>query len=127
MGQRVFVRTFLPMSLRWSHFQPPSATVRVPRRAFRHCDLGHFTYDVDSQTTIFVFDTIVMPNPVGSGAGEFPNVLKAGIYEVDLILTGDNVHVERGRWRIEFPPEWSEDEDEMLERIRIERVASSTQ
>lgn len=33
-GRRERVSTFLPMSLRWSHFQPPTTTTRVPIGGF---------------------------------------------------------------------------------------------
>jgi hypothetical protein len=39
-GREEPVSSFLPMSLKWSHVG--GTTIRVPRRLFRHCDVGFF-------------------------------------------------------------------------------------
>lgn len=113
-GQKKAVSSFLPLNLKWSHVG--GVTIRVPRRLFRHCDLGHFQ-PVGNQT-VFILDTIVQPNPVGTGTA--PNVLFPGTtYEIELRLSGDNTKTIAGRWRISFGSGWSDDEKTMLGRVQI--------
>lgn len=117
------VKRFLPMSLRWSHANPPTSISRVPRDLFRHCDLGRFqlvTYTQQPiQRPVFVFDTIVQPNPVARG--EMPNVIEPGEYEVEVRLSGDNTRTMTRKWILRFDDTWSDDEDPMLrDHISIE-------
>jgi hypothetical protein len=116
--ERVQRETFLPLNLSWAHVG--GSTMKIPRGLFRHCDIGRFEQDAQSTSTVFVFSTIVQPNVVATGS--FPNVLKAGDYEFDLLMTGENVKPVRTTWRLSFPPAWSDDQDEMLNRIAISRV-----
>lgn len=127
-GNRRRVDTFLPMSLRWSHFQPPTTTIRVPKGGFRHCDLGHFvsTQFVGSLNpglqlppggSRFWLDTIVQPNAVAGS--DVPNMLDPGEYEIELRLIGDNVKPLTTRCRVSFEAEWSDDESMMLGRIEL--------
>lgn len=126
-GRRIPVPTFLPMSLKWSHFQPSTITTRIPRNGFRHCDLGAllpsdlFGYSPPvSGEPRFRLDTMVQPNPVAGG--EIPNVLSPGRYEIELRLTGDNVRTVAERWIIVFEAAWSDDAQTMIDRLHIEKA-----
>jgi hypothetical protein len=118
-GGKKLVSHFLPLSLSWSHVG--GATIRVPRKSFRLCDLGHFGLE-GSQTMLFL-DTIVQPYAVGHGA--LPNLLPPGEYEIELQLSGDNATTKSGRWRIAFGSEWSDDEKKMLRKVQVEPLPSS--
>lgn len=109
------VPTFLPMSLTWSHFAPPSSTVRIPAGLYRHCDLGRFQPIHDR--VVFVMSVIVQPNPVAGGA--IPHVLEAGTYEIDATITGDNVAPTETSWKLTFDGHWEEDETAMLQRVEL--------
>jgi hypothetical protein len=108
------LQTFLPLTLAWSHVRTVSS--RVPSGLFRFCDLGRFQRD-DQGQTIFVFDTIVQPNPVAGGV--YPNVLYPGEYRFELALGGDNTNRETGRWLLRFGSGWSDDEATMLSMVSL--------
>lgn len=112
------VPTFLPLSLTWSHYEPPSSTTRIPAGMYRHCDLGRFV-EHDGRT-IFLMSTIVQPNAVAGGAP--PNFLSEGDYEIDTTVGGDNVRLWSATWRLSFDGRWSDDERLMLKRIKVGRV-----
>lgn len=109
------LQTFLPLTLAWSHVRTPSSP--VPARLFRFCDLAHFQPGPNG-ATIFVFDTIVQPNPV-SGAEFPPNVLTPGDYRFELALGGDNTNRVTAQWRLSFGAAWSDDEATMLAGISL--------
>jgi hypothetical protein len=111
------VSDFIPLSLTWSHVG--GATIRVPRQLFRLCDLGHLG-PIGGNQAWFVLNTIVQPNQVGKGG--YPNLLFPGTYEIELILSGDNVETISGRWRIAFGSEWTDDQATMLQRVQITPV-----
>jgi len=115
-GKREPVSTFLPLSLNWSHVGGP--TIRVPRKLFRLCDVGHFMQV--GQETMFILDTIVQPNPVAGR--EVPNVLRAGRYELELRLSGDNTKTLGRTWTIKFDGSWHADQQSMLDSVSIERA-----
>jgi hypothetical protein len=108
------VRTFLPLTLAWSHVRTPN--MRVPAGLFRFCDLGRFQTDANGQT-VFVFDTIVQPNAVAGGI--IPNALLPGEYRFELVLGGDNTNRVTKRWLLKFGPDWSDDEETMLSRVSV--------
>jgi hypothetical protein len=81
---------------------------------------GSFSRAADGRC-VFMFSTLVTPNPVG-GSTIPPNILLPGKYEFELVLAGDNVKPRRHRWRLEFPPNWSEDEQRMLSQIAVESL-----
>lgn len=109
------VKTFLPMNLRWSHLH--RAKEVVPPKSFRFCDLGPIR--PLQSNVVLKLDTIVQPNPVSGGV--LPNVLEAGKYKLELLISGDNTKPKIYTWIIEFSDQWSDDEDIMLERIRIDK------
>lgn len=110
-GRRNVRRAFLPMNLKWSHFGGKKRS--IPRGLFRHCDFGSFQPKYTNNThTVLRLDTAVQPNRVGDG--EIPNVIEAGKYEFELMLSGVNANYIRKRWILEFDESWSEDESEML-------------
>lgn len=116
-GSRV-VPTFLPLSLTWSHYVPPSSTMRIPAGMYRHCDLGRF--QEHNGDVVFLVSTIVQPNAVSSGLP--PNFLPAGEYEIDTTFGGDNVELWSATWRVTFEGPWSDDESVMLKRIKLSRA-----
>lgn len=120
--QRRRRETFLPLSLSWSHFG--GVAIRIPAGLFRHCDVGRFQPD-ENRKTVFLLSTAVQPNRVAAGA--IPNLLPAGSYEIELLLTGDNVPHQRKRWRLAFEENWSDDEAAMLARIKIEPLVERPQ
>lgn len=113
-GSWEVLQTFLPLTLAWSHVR--TASSRVPAGLFRFCDLGRFQPDAGGRA-IFVFDTIVQPNPVAGGV--YPNVLLPGEYRFELALGGDNTNRVARRWVLTFGPEWSDDEATMLSRVSL--------
>lgn len=115
-GDYKIVKTFLPMSLRWSHLHPRTET--IPPQSFRFCDLGPVR-PVNNRS-VFKFDMIVQPNPVSGGV--FPNIIDAGKYKFELLITGDNTKPKLTTWIFEFLDKWSNDEDKMLERIKIRKI-----
>jgi hypothetical protein len=113
-GSWEVLQTFLPLTLAWSHVR--TASIRVPAGLFRFCDLGRFQPG-DAGRAIFVFDTIVQPNPVAGGV--IPNLLSPGVYRFELVLGGDNTNRVTTRWTLEFPADWSDDEATMLAGVQL--------
>jgi hypothetical protein len=60
------------------------------------------------------------PNPVSGGV--LPNIINPGKYELEILLTGENVFPEITKWEIVVPDRWSDDEDTMLDLIKVKRV-----
>jgi len=119
-GQKEELKKFLPMNLIWSHFQPRTINVRIAKKLFHHCDFGFFA-PLNDDKTILKLDTMVQPNPVASG--ELPNALEPGKYEIELLLSGDNVVPLKKKWKLEFDENWTENEEEMLSNhILIEEL-----
>ena len=100
------VESFLPLSLRWANRTPPTATERVPKGLFRHCDVCAFASTQVGETWV-QFTTLVQPNPVGNIG--YPNVLQAGDYEFELKMSGDNLQPVTKRWALSFDSSWSND------------------
>jgi len=123
-GVRADLASFLPLSLTWSHFQPPTSLVRVPAAVFRHCDLGRFQPLPGDSRTVFVMSTIAQPNPVAGGA--IPHVLEAGDYGLHLVVTGDNIEPLQRRFRLRFPSQWSDDEAAMLASVTLTEIAEES-
>jgi hypothetical protein len=118
-GSKTVRKSFLPMNLIWSHFQPRRTTVRIPVGSFRHCDFGYFS--PFNRETVLKLDTMVNPNFVADD--ELPNIIYPGIYEFELLLTADNASPVRKRWNLVFDSEWSDDESEMLsDHIHITEI-----
>ena len=117
IGTKKVSKKFIPMNLVWSHFR--TQLIQIPNGIFRYCDLG---YIAPSQNGTFLkLDTISQPNQVSGG--EFPNIFKAGKYEFELVLTGENVEPKTQHWILEFDGVWVEDEKEMLEEhISIKEI-----
>jgi len=114
--ERELVSSFLPLSLSWANRAPPTETERLPRGLFRHCDLCVFTPNSAGDTWV-QFTTLVQPNPVGNIG--YPNVQKAGDYEFELTMVGDNLRAVTKRWALSFDSSWSNDQATMLGRIRV--------
>jgi hypothetical protein len=114
------VTTFLPLNLAWSNSLSPTSTLRIPHGGFRFCDLGHFVRSTTGETVLYL-DPIFKPNPVEE-SGIPPYAIPAGDYEIELVLAADNTRPQTCRWQIQFGPEWSEVQSEMLERIAVTPV-----
>ena len=110
-GGRARVTKFLPMPLLWSNADGAS-DVRIPPGVARHCDLCYLGRHGVDPTKIFVA-TKVQPGGVGDGS-ELPSVLDPGTYEIEVVLSGDNVKPSRRSWRITCPSSWSDDETTMI-------------
>jgi len=115
--KKTVVKSFLPMNLIWAHTHP--ITITIPPKSFRLCDLGSFR-PLNNKNTFFRFNTIVQPNPVSGG--KIPNVIESGEYELETIVSGENVTPEIVHWQIKFEEDWSDNEDRMLKNISIKRV-----
>lgn len=115
-GERLPVTKFLPMPLLWSS-SGGATTVRLPSGFFRHCDFGYLGRMGGHETKLTI-STAVQPFGVGTEA-ESPSVLSPGTYDIEVVLSGDNVEPIHETWRIRFGPQWSDDEFEMLEKISI--------
>jgi hypothetical protein len=113
-GSWEVVKSFLPLSLAWSHIRTP--TIRVPVGLFRHCDLGNFRPDGQGGV-VFLFDTFVQPNPVAGGFP--PNLILPGAYRVDLMLTSDNTKPVIRTWELTFDGPWSDDEQTLLSQVDL--------
>jgi hypothetical protein len=110
-GERETVTKFLPMPLLWSNADGATA-IRIPPGVSRHCDLGYLGRQGVLPTKLFV-STKVQPAGVGN-ALELPSVLEPGTYEIEVVLSGDNVSPIRQTWRIRCPREWFDDESRMI-------------
>jgi hypothetical protein len=120
LGRLTPVESFLPISLVWSHFQPPINTTRVPVGLFRFCDFGHIIELHPDNGAMLILDTMVQPNRVSGG--ETPNFIKAGKYQFELLLSGDNVKVLKKKWEIEII-NWSDNETIMLTKnLRMKEI-----
>ncbi len=120
-GAREKISSFLPMNLKWSHFQPSITNIRVPKGIFRHCDFGSIRQDLSNENTCYLLiDTMVQPNLVSGDI--YPNIIKPGVYEFELMLTGSNTKVLKQCWRLEFQDKWSENENDMLAYLKIEEI-----
>jgi hypothetical protein len=121
-GGPELVSSFLPLSLRWANRVPPTATERVPKGLFRHCDLCVFSPNHPQLSETWVqFTTLVQPNPVGNIG--YPNVKGAGDYEFELKMVADNLRAVTKRWALSFDSSWSNDEATMLGRISVRALS----
>lgn len=111
-GSKEVLEKFLPMNLIWSHFQPRTHQVKIPKGISRRCDFGYFAPIDDQEEVLLKLDTIIQPNPVAGG--EIPNIIAKGNYEFELLISGDNVVPQRKKWTLDFDGIWSEDEKDML-------------
>ena len=115
-SNKTIVKTFLPMNLRWSHTHPIKVT--IPTKSFRFCDLGPIRSLNDN--VILRFDMETQPNPVSGGV--LPNIINPGKYELEILLTGENVIPDITKWEVVVPNTWSNDENTMLNLIKVKRV-----
>jgi hypothetical protein len=74
----------------------------------------------EEPTKLFI-STVVQPFGVGTDA-ELPSVMFPGTYEIDIVLSGDNVEPIQQTWLIRFGPDWLDDEAKMIANIDIEPV-----
>lgn len=119
-GSKKKISSFLPMNLKWSHFQPSRTNIRVPKGLFRHCDFGRIEPGGDMALCKLQIDTMVQPNPVSGN--KYPNIILPGKYEFELMLTGSNTKVLKQCWQLEFENKWSGDEDAMLRYLKIKDI-----
>lgn len=110
------IKSFLPMNLRWSHLHRVAEA--IPPKSFRFCDLGAIR-PLNGKVVLWL-DTIAQPNPVSGGV--IPNRIEAGEYKLELLISGGNTNPEVTSWKIKFSDQWSDDENEMMKRIRISKL-----
>lgn len=110
--------SFLPMNLQWAHYH--TREMKIPGKLFRHCDLGPIRPLING-FTVLKLDTMVSPNPVEGF--ESPNIIRAGKYQFELIISGENTNIIKKRWNLEFDDVWDDNESAMLENhIKITEV-----
>jgi len=110
---------FLPMPLLWSS-AGGSTAIRIPAGVFRHCDLGYIGRLGVSESNL-TLSTAVQPFGVGS-QGKPASVLDPGTWEIETVLTADNVRPVRARWQVRFSADWSDDECVMLSMVTVRRL-----
>jgi len=114
-GEKEEVKTFLPMNLKWSHTHEIKTNI-LPD-FYRYCDFGSFRKR-NNGDVILLIDTIVQPNPVSGG--KLPNLIEAGDYEFEIVVSGKNIKPQKKVYNLSFENEWKENEEEMLSSISIE-------
>ena len=117
-GNREHLTTFLPLPLLWSHFG--AMNIVIPRGLFRHVDLGYLEENELGKTQLVV-TTIVQPTGVGTDATS-PNLLAAGTYEFEIMVTAANAKPMKERWKLTFPETWSSDEAAMTGAVSMVRA-----
>lgn len=118
-GTKEELKKFLPMNLLWSHYRGITMSRILPSH-FRHCDIGSFRLTPDSKV-IFKIDTAVQPNRVEGG--EYPNILHAGKYQLDLIIGGDNVSTFQQSYIVSFNDNFYASENEMFTKnVEIDKT-----
>ena len=118
-GHREPHTAFLPMPLLWSSASG-STTIRIPAGVFRHCDLGYIGRIGVSQSNL-TLSTAVQPFGVGSH-GKPASVLEHGAWEIETVLTADNVKPVHSSWHVGFSADWSDDESVMLSKVTVQRL-----
>jgi hypothetical protein len=115
---RTEVGKFLPMQLLWSNADG-ATSLRIPPGVSRHCDLGYIGRGYKYPR--LVVSTKVQPAGVGT-FGELPSVLDPGTYEIEVVLSGDNVKPISKAWRITCPATWSNNESTMIAAAAVTPV-----
>jgi hypothetical protein len=121
------VTHFFPLSLTVTSIRPKRTLTYIPPESARYFDLGYlrsaFAEEADSlppqaaDGVFFWFDTPFRQTPA---PGELhPYQLQPGKYEVELLLTGENVKSLRKRWQMEFRDCSPDDEEVMRQSIRF--------
>ncbi len=112
------VSSFLPMSLKWSHYG--TSDQNIPAQTFKHCDIGPVFPLMDGKAKM-KFDVVTQPNEVSGGI--FPNIINAGKYQFELITTADNARSSKTLWYLEFDGVWVSNEKAMLaDHIKIMKL-----
>jgi len=118
-GTKEELKKFLPMNLVWSHYGEITMSQILPHH-FRHCDIGSFRL-IPNNKVIFKIDTAVQPNRVEGG--EYPNILYAGNYQLDLIIGADNISTFQQSYKLSFDNNFYNTEEDMFTKnVKIEKV-----
>lgn len=108
------VSSFIPMNLRWSHFEGWFAPAILPKM-YRHCNLGKTPHpqkhpEIWGRWTVFFLTLHVIPN---NGGERVP----PGLYRLGLKVAAENIKKPiEATLEINNSGEWYEEEEEMLEK-----------
>ncbi len=112
-GKRAQDPVFIPLSLVWSHSNPPvSARPKLLPGLFRHCDLCHVSRPPDQREAEIEFNTEVRPNEFRPG--EWPTLKPPGEYQLEFGVAASNAKTIYRTAAIHFTGQWREPEEEML-------------
>lgn len=106
------------MNLKWSHTHEIKTNI-VPN-FYRYCDFGSFR-KCNNGNVILLIDTIVQPNPVSGG--KVPNVIEAGNYEFEIMVSGKNIKPQKKTYELSFKNKWEEKEEKILRNIIINPIS----
>lgn len=115
----VLDNTFLPMSLKWSHYSNPILDNIAPE-LFKFCDFGSIIHPDFQNDIISEFEI-----PINHGSVSMymdleirpytgTHILLPNIYRFEFSLSGKNFKKISKIFEIEFPDYWNDDENQML-------------
>jgi len=121
-------KSFLPMSLLWSHYRT-SIINNIPPKLFKFCDFGSivppilsdeltrsFLKKVESGEILLDLDLAVRPYTGSSFVTE-------GVYRFEIALTGKNFKIIKRIFQVNLPKYWSVNEEEMLTKgLTVEKI-----
>lgn len=121
-GKRKQRKNFFPTSILWSG----KSEERIVKYDFapntiRFCDLGTYVCSWESNEWEFnVASSYFAGNPM---VEKFSNILPAGTYELELLITGENVEPTTSRWHIKIDGDWSNKEEIMFSKhFQIKKI-----
>jgi len=112
-------KSFLPMSLVWSHYRT-SVLEHIPPKLFKFCDFG---YIIDPNYTQITTQQYITPSQQGEIVLDMDlevrpytgsSLLRTGVYRFELVLTGNNIKNLHKTFEINLPKYWSVSEKEMF-------------
>ena len=113
---------FFPANLLWSG-KMGQQTIRADfaGSTVRFCDLGIYGSNPDNYGWEF---HVAISDFKGDPAVEkFSNILIAGVYELELLVTGENVEPSTSLWRLELSGDWSDKEEIMFSKhIKVRKI-----
>ena len=112
------LKTFSALPLTWSHFG--GTYLDVPRGQFRYIDVGFLRED-DNGNAEFLVSTVVQSFGVGTNR-TVPNVLEAGTYEIELVISAENARPRTEVWRLSFPSTWVADEARLTAGLSMSKT-----
>jgi hypothetical protein len=126
------VERFFPLSLAVSFVRPKRTFTHIPAESARYFDLGNVRLPFEREAALllpaakdqpgFWFDT---PHAMIPAPGQLhSNQLEPGRYELELVLTGENVRSQRTRWQLELEEVHLDDEESLRRSVKIVKVGS---